>query len=317
MKKIWLALEHQIKNDWEKAGLSEKLKKRKFLIACSGGLDSVAAVNFLQRLGPFLQGKLGVLHVHHGQKSNQAFRDQAAEFVESLCKKEGLPFYFHQGQALAKANEKDLREIRKQAYQKFLQATGSDYLVTGHHQQDLLETRLIRLIRGTGPLGFRAMEVLRPPFFRPFLATNKKQLLQYAEELKLAWCEDPSNRDNAYLRNWLRNRWLPQLEKKRPGALATLSRSFEQLTVPTDGVTDERDFSQGLDRMQYIAHNPSRQREELILYLQFLGAKDFRHSQIEELRKRLDKDEKIHTFIVAKIIWQVNAERIFGRKLLV
>ena len=97
-------------------------------------------------------------------------------------------------------------------------------IVTAHHAGDQAETMYMRLRRGTTLAGLRGIQEVRDNIYRPLLNTTRAELLAYARENNLEWCEDESNSDVKFARNKVRHEFLPQLEKECPGAATQLCR---------------------------------------------------------------------------------------------
>ncbi|WP_347357162.1 tRNA lysidine(34) synthetase TilS [Bdellovibrio sp.] len=290
------------------------LQDKKILVALSGGTDSVALLRVLTKVHK--KDLLGVCYFHHGEDSNQEYRKEAQVFCEKLCKKLAVEFFPLKASQLAKS-EAEYRDLRYEAVERLKKEQGFDIVAAGHHRDDLLETRLIRLIRGTGAQGFTAMHVLRDGLFRPFLDISKRELKKYLREEKLRSFEDPTNQSLDPLRNWLREEWLKALEKRSRGSMAALSRSLETIaqeieTRPWGDLLSQNEAykSQGLQRAFYLTLSPFEQKRLLAQYLFSLGKKDFSQSHLEEIQKRLDKSQKVITFKVAGCQWEVNAEQI-------
>jgi tRNA(Ile)-lysidine synthase len=117
-------------------------------------------------------------------------------------------------------------------------------VLTAHHRRDQAETLLLRLVRGTGPRGLRAMEARSElgegvGLLRPLLETPREEIHRLALERGLSWCEDSSNHSEDFLRNRIRHRLLPLFEELRPGAERRLARLAGQL----------RDEGQALDAL--------------------------------------------------------------------
>lgn len=251
-----------------------------------------------------------VFHAHHGPGSNLEFRDQSAQFVSEFCVQHKISLHLVKSQQELKS-EKEFRDFRKTEIQKWLQGYPESYVMTAHHAEDLLETRLIRLIRGTGPQGLQSMSVKKGFVVRPFLELSKSELKNYLQANSLKWMEDPSNQSSRYLRNWLRNKWLPQLEKKRPGSLKRMAASLETL-IPQQKVFDQ----EFLSRSEYLSLNSKEQLQALASMLKSQGLFNYTQGQLREIQKRLDNQQKRLTFITAGAEWVVNAERIsFKRKI--
>lgn len=290
------------------------LQDKKILVALSGGTDSVALLRVLTKVHK--KDLLGVCYFHHGEDANQEYRKEAQVFCEKLCKKLAVEFFPLKASQLAKS-EAEYRDLRYEAVERLKKEQGFDIVAAGHHRDDLLETRLIRLIRGTGAQGFTAMHVLRDGLFRPFLDISKRELKKYLREEKLRSFEDPTNQSLDPLRNWLREEWLKALEKRSRGSMAALSRSLETIaqeieTRPWGDLLSQNEAykSQGLQRAFYLTLSPFEQKRLLAQYLFSLGKKDFSQSHLEEIQKRLDKSQKVITFKVAGCQWEVNAEQI-------
>ena len=169
-----------------------------YIAAVSGGVDSVALLHMLSLMPEVM---VIVAHVDHGIRSDSA---SDAAFVSLLAKQYGCVFESTTLELGAEASENTAREARYAFLtdcQHKHRATG---VITAHHQGDVIETAMINLIRGTGRRGLTALES-RPGLLRPLLQYSKQDIVNYATKEKLAWVEDSTNAQNAYLRNRLRN----------------------------------------------------------------------------------------------------------------
>ncbi|WP_413581606.1 tRNA lysidine(34) synthetase TilS [Bdellovibrio sp. HCB288] len=309
-------LDHQV---WKLIKKFE-LQDKKFLVALSGGVDSVALLTVLSKLLPGTH--LGACYFHHGDDKNQEYRSDALEFCEKLCKKLDVSFFALKSKALAKS-EAQYREQRYEALARLQRDENFEVLATGHHADDLLETRLMRIVRGTGGQGLVAMSYFSGGVFRPFLETPKVELRKYLRAEKIRAFEDPSNRLLDPFRNWIREDWLKSLEKRQKGAVKSLARSLEILAQELQSVDHKpgsdllaqneaykSQKSHGLSRPFYLTLTPFEQRRLLAQYLFALGKRDFSQSQLEEIQKRLDKSQKVISFKVSGCQWEINAEQI-------
>ncbi|MNK01268.1 tRNA(Ile)-lysidine synthase [compost metagenome] len=308
VSKAKVDLEHQVWKTLKDFDLQDK----KILVALSGGIDSTALLRVLSKI----HKNISACYFHHGEGDNAEYRKEAQQFCEKLCKKLEVPFFSMKAPELAKS-EAQYRELRYEALKNLMKQEGFDCVALGHHRDDLLETRLMRLIRGTGAQGFQAMEVYKGKQFRPFLENSKAELKKYLKAEKLRAYEDPSNESLDPLRNWIREEWLPLLEKKQKGASASLARSLETIAKDLGGqknndllLQNEAYKSQGLSRAFYLSLDSHNQRRLLAQYLFSLGKKDFTQSHLEEIQKRLDKSQKVITFKVGGCNWEINAEQI-------
>ena len=209
---------------------------KRLLLAVSGGLDSICLAHYFIKNREALGIEwLGIAHVHHGLRVGTADRDAA--FVEAFARKYNIPFFLKRlnGETLKNA-EGSLEENARDARYKALQeaAENCDAIVTAHHAGDQAETMYMRLRRGTTLAGLRGIQEIREipdqvgndnfNIYRPFLNVTRAELLAYARENNLEWCEDESNSDVKFARNKVRHEFLPQLEKESPGAATQLCR---------------------------------------------------------------------------------------------
>ena len=199
---------------------------KRLLLAVSGGLDSICLAHY------FIYNKaaldiewLGIAHVHHGLREGTADRDAA--FVEAFARKYNVPFFLKKldGESLKNA-EGSLEENARDARYKALQeaANNCDAIVTAHHAGDQAETMYMRLRRGTTLAGLRGIQDVRDNIYRPFLNVTREELLAYARENNLKWCEDESNSDVKFARNKVRHVYLPQLARGYCDAATQLCR---------------------------------------------------------------------------------------------
>jgi tRNA(Ile)-lysidine synthase len=305
----WLDLEHLL---WKELKEHEILE-RKILVGFSGGVDSLALLRTLHRVK---RTQIEACYVHHGRGSNEQYRDAAAEFCRAFCETHSIPFHIQRHVGPELSSEAELRDFRHTSLALVREKTNSDFLALAHHREDLLETRLLRLIRGTGSQGFMSMRILQHEVFRPFLKISKNDLQTYLEDLSLEAFEDPSNADLHPMRNWLRQEWLVALEIRQKGAVSALGRSLEILAETLDEVM----FPEGLfkedfiSRPHYLALSKTQQKQALAGYLLSQKVQNFSQSHLEEVQKRLDISKKGFTFKVGGADWVVNAEQVRVQK---
>lgn len=199
----------------------------KICIAFSGGLDSRVLFELARQLKehqPTLQ--LRALHIHH-QLSQ--FADEWAAFVRQICATAQVPVKVHKvdPQSLASASLED--RARRARYAVFLQELQTDeVLLQGHHQDDQVETLLLRLLRGAGTLGLASIPLQRPLgkglILRPLLTTPRAELFKFAQATQLTWVEDDSNFEVDFDRNYLRLEVLPLLQKRFANTNQNLAR---------------------------------------------------------------------------------------------
>jgi len=205
---------------------------QRIVVGVSGGADSVALLHLLAEEQPELGIKILVAHVnHHLRKS--ADRDQ--RFVERLCARHRWPCHILHlkwgKRSTASSLEERARTKRLQALIRLAVQKHAAAIALAHHQDDLAETVLMRILRGTGLKGLPSMLPKRTmngmTVIRPLLETPKIHIDTYIRTNKLAFRVDPSNRQRRFLRNRIRRDLLPLLENYNPNirwALANLGR---------------------------------------------------------------------------------------------
>jgi tRNA(Ile)-lysidine synthetase-like protein len=170
----------------------------KYVVAVSGGVDSMVLLDIL-RQRPKLE--LVVAHFDHGIRPDSA---ADRKLVQRIAKAYGLPFVHAKGNLGPKAGEALAREARYKFLRKVQAEQGARAIITAHHQDDMLETAIMNLLRGTGRRGLSSLRS-RKDLVRPLLDWTKKNVREYAEEHDLAWAEDITNQNERYLRNYIRH----------------------------------------------------------------------------------------------------------------
>ena len=165
-----------------------------------------------------------VVHYDHGIRGKVSAED--AEFVWQQCRNYGVTVRCGCGKLTAATGEAVARQYRYDFFRRVAEAIARDnepvYLVTAHHQDDLLETIALNIVRGTGWRGLVPMN--QPRVIRPLLDIAKAELVSYAIEHGLAWREDQTNDNPRYLRNRLR----ALLARRSPDDKAELTRLYER-----------------------------------------------------------------------------------------
>jgi tRNA(Ile)-lysidine synthase len=299
------ALEHKV---------LKRLKMRisaneKWLVAVSGGVDSIVLIELLRRWRKWLKADFTVAHVHHGlgkSGGQNRYRADAQRLVKDYCARHALKFLTNAPQKNALKSEAEWRAFRSELLENWRVEEGAVGVIFAHHLDDLLETRVLRLIRGTGRTGLRAMRIQSGKKFRPLLDLTRKDIEFYATNRALEFVQDPSNSDAGSLRNWLRLEWLPALEKRQKGASRALSRSLEILLRPPRS-SREIDVNVGLRR-------DSLDEDVLAEYLHRLGCENYGRSHVQEILKRIDTRRKNLTFEMLGLVFKVTPDLLMASR---
>src|SRR6266540_5641084 len=149
------------------------VKPGKYVVAVSGGVDSMVLLHMLHQ-GPGLQ--LIVAHFEHGIRPDS---DSDRKLVEAAAKHYGLPFRFAHGNLGPQASEAAARQARYAFLRMVQKESGAQGVITAHHQDDLIETAIINLLRGTGRKGLSAL-ASTDDLIRPLLAATKADIYDAA-----------------------------------------------------------------------------------------------------------------------------------------
>ncbi|MFT2090485.1 tRNA lysidine(34) synthetase TilS [Paraglaciecola sp. 2405UD69-4] len=206
------------------------------VVAYSGGVDSHVLLHALSQLKQShgYRFTLHAIHIHHGLSKNA---DQWQKHCQQTCKALGVTFQTAKVAVTVKARQSLEAQARDARYQKLVElAPNKSYVLLAQHQDDQLETFLLQLKRGAGPKGLSAMnqkwtvnagntDKKQVHFYRPLLDVSQEAVNEYATQAKLNWCEDESNQDTQFDRNFLRQDVVPNLIQRWPELAKSVSRS--------------------------------------------------------------------------------------------
>lgn len=233
--------------------------ENKILIAVSGGSDSVCLAHLFHRAG----FHFGIAHCNFQLRGKHADDDEA--FVQKLADRFEVKFHAIRFDTKEYAEKQNIsiqmaaRELRYGWFYQLLNAEGYDFLATAHHQNDLAETVLLNLTRGTGIAGLHGIKAARGQLIRPLLFAQKEEIEEYLKSEHQDWREDMSNQENKYYRNLIRNQVIPLLKKINPGFEETMAQTVEKISA------SETLFEEEINRFKGIA----LKKEKDITYLDF------------------------------------------------
>jgi tRNA(Ile)-lysidine synthase len=199
------------------------------LVAVSGGPDSTALLHALLKLAPRLGCALEAAVVEHGLRPEAAAEAKAvanacvALDVPCQVLKVDVPVGRKRGESLQTA----ARRLRLSVLEEAASRRSCQKIALGHTANDQAETVLFRIVRGTGVAGLCGIPYRRGLLVRPLLDVGREDVLAFLRRRRVAYLEDPSNRDRRYARTRVRNEWLPFLAAENPRIVqALLSLSY-------------------------------------------------------------------------------------------
>ena len=207
----------------------------KYVVAVSGGVDSMVLFDLLAKRAEDGDIQLVVAHFDHG------IRDDSVEdrkIVQEVAAQHQVPFVYDEGKLGTGTSEAKARTARYAFLRRVGEAMGADAIITAHHQDDLLETIIINLLRGTKSRGLSSLKSGQG-LLRPLLPYPKSRIRDYADRHELRWREDSTNEDETYLRNYIRKRIMPRLDIASRDQLLAHSERAAGLNDAIDTLTHD------------------------------------------------------------------------------
>jgi len=205
-------------------------------------VDSVVMLHKLVRSG---EADLVVVHLDHGIRTESG---ADARFVEGLARHYNVPFVSVQLHLGSHASEELARQKRWEFLRHVKDEYQADAILTAHHDDDVVETIIMNLMRGTGWRGLVSL-IETIDIKRPLLGMRKADILGYAHEHKLTWQEDATNADENYRRNFVRRQIMPKVSDEQFARFLRLYDSQKKLRQAIEA--DVADINTG-DRYQFI-----------------------------------------------------------------
>lgn len=266
------------------------INSKKCAIGVSGGIDSMALIHWISLHKDKIPCEFEVIHVDHQIHSHSG---QWAKFVSDWCNKWGMPCRIVPV-SLAGLNNNLEYAARQARYKAFCHAN-VDTLLLAHHANDQCENFLLKLFRGSGIKGLKSMSEITECWYdntvniiRPLLNTTRRQIEEYALQHNLAYIEDPSNGDNRYDRNYVRNRVWPIIEERFDIADINTVRSIQHL-------------SEAWELTNILADNDFAKVQQQDGSLDWFKVKELGYLRIKNLILRILDLENVYSFSIGHI----------------
>lgn len=182
-------------------------------VAISGGVDSVAVTDFLSN-----NHNVNCAFFHHGTENS----DNALSFLEKFCDDRGLYLIIGRIEGL-RPKETSIEEFWRNERYRFLESVQGP-VVTAHNLDDCVETYLFSSLHGTA----KTIPYRRNNVIRPFLLTSKKEFVNWCVRKNVDWCEDTSNNDVKYMRNYIRHELMPHALVVNPGLTKVVAKKVKE-----------------------------------------------------------------------------------------
>jgi len=199
-------------------------QQAKYLIALSGGLDSVVLTHLFKHTGLTCE----TAHCNFKLRGKESDEDQ--KFVKQFAKDLNIPLHIKVCDLSHTTQNTQLaaREERYKWFKQLITTQDFDYLVTAHHLDDSIETFFINLQRGSGLKGLLGIQN-KQNILRPLLPFTRKEIHAYALKHHLSWREDSSNASDKYVRNYIRHHIIPEFKKSNPQFYKNFSKTLNFL----------------------------------------------------------------------------------------
>ena len=231
---------------WRRVVIDKSLFKRgdAVAVALSGGKDSMCLLHLLLKSKDELGITVKAINVEHGIRGEKSLSD--SDFVAKECAILGVPLYFQRVDSLGFSSENGLsveeaaRILRYKVFQSAADEGFCNKIATAHHASDRVETTLFNIFRGASSLGAAGIpESSRNGLIvRPLLSLTRGEIDEYVKENSIPFVTDETNSDNAYSRNYIRNKIIPDIKEKFP--------SFETAVLRfADSLKDDNDYLLG------------------------------------------------------------------------
>ena len=266
-------------------------RQHKFLLAVSGGIDSVVLCHLFAKAGLHFS----MAHCNFGLRGDESDRDE--NFVRQLADELKAELFITHFDTKAYASENKLstqvaaRDLRYNWFRQLLVEGKASYIVTAHHADDNIETVVMNFFRGTGLKGLVGMDEHFQKIWRPLLHFRKQEIVAYVEEHQLKHVEDSSNATSNYTRNYFRNDLLPAIAKVFPGVEENIFKNILRLSEV------QKVYETAIDQYKSKLVEVKGQEEHIpILKLkksgvaktvlwELLGEKNFTAAQVDEVIK--------------------------------
>ena len=192
----------------------EKTGYKNYLVAISGGSDSILLLKILNDLSNEYKYKIRAIHINHNISSNS---DEMEKHCIDVCDRYNVEIIIKNIPVTPKKNIEDI--LRNQRYEAiFNSIEDREALILGHHMDDQIETFFYRLFRGSSPIGLSCIKELSTRYkkviCRPLLSISKKSILDCCNNLKIKFINDITNHDTSFDRNYIRNKIIPVIKER-------------------------------------------------------------------------------------------------------
>ena len=302
----------------------------KYIIALSGGADSVSLLLVLKHLESELGITLEAAHCNFHLRGDESLRDE--QFCQQLCRRLHVPLHLVHFDTHAYADlhhvsiEMAARDLRYAYFEQLRRDIHAHDICVAHHRDDSVETLLLNLVRGTGLRGLRGIQPRNAHIIRPLLSHSRQQIEQYLDALGESYVTDSTNLHNDVKRNKIRLNIIPLLRELNPSASQSIFETSLRVTealkifddaiqhaiadVTTPQTQNSKLKTQNSPLIISVPRLKQQPSPEYTLH-EILSPRGFTSAQIEQIYTSLDTNP------TGKIITSCTHELAFDRSTLI
>lgn len=302
----------------------------KYIIALSGGADSVSLLLVLKHLESELGISLEAAHCNFHLRGDESLRDE--EFCKQLCRRLHVPLHLVHFDTHAYADlhhvsiEMAARDLRYAYFEQLRRDISAADICVAHHRDDSVETLLLNLVRGTGLRGLRGIQPRNAHIIRPLLSHSRQQIEHYLDALGESYVTDSTNIHNDVKRNKIRLNVIPLLRELNPSVSQSIFETSLRVTealkifddaiqhaiadVTTPQTQNSKLKTQNSPLIISVPRLKQQPSPEYTLH-EILSPRGFTSAQIEQIYTSLDTNP------TGKIITSCTHELVFDRSTLI
>lgn len=237
-------------------------KEDTILLTISGGIDSCVMLDLFSQIDI----SIVIAHCNFGLRGKES--DQDEKLVRGLAQKYSVKIHVQHFETKKESQEKHIsiqmaaRNLRYAWFESLCKSNNYTQIATAHHQNDVIETLLFNLTKGTGIAGLHGILHKLGKIIRPILFASKSDIIAYAKNNSLLWRDDASNQENKYSRNLIRNEVVPLLKKINPNLERTFEQNIEKF-IAVEAIFNEQ-------IQNFIQHAIQKKGDNLILNIEIL-----------------------------------------------
>ena len=254
-----------------------------YVAAISGGVDSMVLLDQLIKYRKSNNWVIIVAHIDHGIRPDSGLD---RELVEKVAKENDLIFETISLNLDSEASEDQARAKRYEFLESLVSKYKASSIITAHHQDDLLETAILNIVRGTGRKGLTSL-ISNENRLRPLIGYPKSDLIDYATKNKISWREDSTNSDPKYLRNYIRLNIMPKFDASARLKLLSVINRLSVINAELDeGLSNliiDHSADHKLDRLWFTLLSHNLAREVLATWLRQNNLAAFNRLTLERL----------------------------------